>query len=482
VGDAGQYSLDTQDQIVLSSGSTRRSEGAQVHRAELELVAEQEHMKTCDRVLTKYSPNLLFHRLNHSWGWLVVYGAAASLACGADWPQFMGANGDGTSAETGLARSWPVDGPKVLWTVPVGPGYGGAAIRDGKVYLVDRINRQKDVLRVLELATGKEDWTFEYEAPGEIDHDGSRSTPAVTAKHVFTVGPFGDFYCLELATHQVVWKKNVVSDYGTKPPRWAVTQSPILYKDLVLVAPQAEQAGIAAFEQGTGKERWRSASIGPMAYGSPMLIRLEGIEQSVIVNPLGVTSVSAEDGKVLWKYAHPCKIPIPNVTVLGGGKLFVTGAYMAGSAVIQVSRQGENWAIKELGRNEHIGGHCHPALAFQDHAYVLCNVNERSDGMVCFDSQCQVVWQTKNSPNLDKGGSILTADGLIYVMDGRTGELHIVEPSPNGFKSLAKTKLLEGQQIWGPIALADGKLVMRDQKQMRCVDISNAPGARAAAL
>jgi outer membrane protein assembly factor BamB len=334
----------------------------------------------------------------------------------------------------------------------------------------------------LELASGKEVWTFEYDAPGDIDHDGSRSTPAVSEKYVFTVGPFGDFYCLELATHLVVWKKNVVRDYGTKLPRWAVAQSPVLYRDLVLVAPQADQTGLVAFEQATGKERWHSASIGPMAYGSPMLIRLEGVEQFVIVNPLGVTSVSAEDGKVLWKYAHECKIPIPNVTVLGSGKLFVTGAYMAGSAVIQAYRDGQSWTVKELGRETHIGGHCHPALAFQGHAYLLCNVNERSDGMVCFDSQCHVLWQTKNDPNLDKGGSIITGDGLIYVMDGRTGELHIVEPSPNGFKSLAKTRLLEGKEIWGPLALADGKLVIRDQKQMRCVDISNGSGGRAAAL
>jgi hypothetical protein len=56
-------------------------------------------------------------------------------------------------------------------------------------------------------------------------------------------------------------------------------------------------------------------------------------------------------------------------------------------------------------------------------------------------------------------------------MDGRTGELHIVEPSPAGFKSLAKTKVLGGQQIWGPLALAGGRLVIRDQSQVKCVDL-----------
>jgi outer membrane protein assembly factor BamB len=92
--------------------------------------------------------------------------AFVAQAAAADWPQFMGPNGDGTSAEKGLARSWPADGPQVLWTVALGPGYGGAAIRGGHVYVLDRVDRQKDVLRAFALETGKEDWRFSYEAPG----------------------------------------------------------------------------------------------------------------------------------------------------------------------------------------------------------------------------------------------------------------------------------------------------------------------------
>ena len=416
-------------------------------------------------------PNRNRFRWARSWPAAFVIAALMTTAAAADWPQFMGSKGDGTSPEKGLARSWPADGPKVLWTVPLGPGYGGAAICDGKVYLLDRVDRQKDVLRCLDLGTGKEDWVSSYEAPGPIDHDGSRSTPAVSPTHVFTIGPFGHFHCIDRNTHQVVWKKNILKDFGAKAPRWAVAQSPLLYKDVVIAAPQGDQIGVVAFDQQTGKERWRSGSIGPMAYGSPMLVNVDGIEQVVIVNTLGAAGVSASDGKVLWKYSHPCKIPIPNVTVLGDGKFFVTGAYLSGSAIIQVSHEGDHWAVKELAQKAQVGGHCHPALLFQDHLYLLCNINERSDGMVCFDLQGKILWQTKNAPNLDKGGSILTADGLIYVMDGRTGELHIVEPSPSGFKSLAKAKVLGGREIWGPLALADGRIVVRDQTQVKCLDL-----------
>jgi outer membrane protein assembly factor BamB len=397
--------------------------------------------------------------------------ATGLSAPAADWPQFMGPNGDGTSPEKGLRRAWPTDGPKVLWTVPMGKGYGGAAVRDGKVYVMDRIDQKQDVLRCLDLAMGKEEWTFAYDAPGPIDHEGPRCTPAVSDQHVFTTGPFGQFRCIDRGTHQMVWTKHLLADYGTKRPNWAVSQSALLYKDLVIVAPQAADVGVAAFDQATGKERWRSGSIGPMAYASPKLVTLEGSDQIVIVNGKGAAAVSAAAGKVLWEYAHPCKIPVPNVTALGNGKLFVTGGYNAGSAIIQVSRQGDEWTAKELARIDQIGGHCHPGLVLAEHLYILCNTNERNDGMVCFDFNGKLVWQSKRDPSLDKGGSLLTADGLIYVMDGRTGELHIVEPSPAGFKSLGKAKLLDGPEIWGPLALANGKLLLRDQSQMKCVDL-----------
>ena len=405
------------------------------------------------------------------WRILLTVAGSVTLVAGADWPQFMGPNGDGTSAEKGLLRAWPADGPKALWTFAMGPGYGGAAIRDGKVYVLDRVDKKKDVLRCLDLGSGKEEWTFSYDAPGEVNHEGSRSTPAVTENYVYTVGPFGHFHCLDRATHQVVWKKNLVTDYGTKPPRWAVGQSPLLYENLVVVAPQADQVGVVAFDQATGAEKWRSGEIGAMGYCSPMKTTIDQVDQIVVFTPIGVAAVRASDGKLLWKYAHACKIPIPNVTALGGGRLFVTGAYLAGSAIIQVSQEGGKWTVNELASINQMGGHCHPALLWQDHLYLLCNINERSDGMVCFDLEGKVVWQTRKDPNLDKGGSILTADGLIYVMDGRTGELYIVEPSPQGFKSLGKATLLGGKEIWGPLALSEGKLVIRDQSQMKCVDL-----------
>lgn len=405
-------------------------------------------------------------------GWMlaIVAGLAVS-ASAAEWPQFLGPNRDATSPEKGLMREWPDGGPKVLWTVEVGPGYGGPAIRDGLVHILDRQKGRADVLRVFDLETGKEVWTFGYPAPGQINHPGSRCTPTVGERFIYIVGPKGHFHCVDRQTHQPVWQKNLVEDYGGKRPTWAVAQSPLLYKDTLVVAPQGPKVGVAAFDRATGKVRWESDPVGPMDYASPMLRTIGGVEQITIVNREGARSVEPVTGKLLWKYDHPCRILVPPMTELPGSRFFITGGYNAGSAVIRVTKGAGGFEVEELARIDKVGSHIHPALFHDGHVYALCNTNERRDGLVCFDQQCRILWQTESDPYLCKGGSLLTADGLIYQMDGKTGELHIVQPSPEGFKSLDQVRLLGGKEIWGPLALSDGYLVLRDQHQMTCVDI-----------
>ena len=107
---------------------------------------------------------------------IVMMTACSTLA---DWPQYLGPNRNATSPEKGLMRSWPEAGPEVLWTVSLGPGYGGAAVSDGKIYVLDRISGKQDVLRCLDFDTGKEQWSYMYEATGRVSHPGSRSTPAI---------------------------------------------------------------------------------------------------------------------------------------------------------------------------------------------------------------------------------------------------------------------------------------------------------------
>jgi outer membrane protein assembly factor BamB len=408
---------------------------------------------------------------------LVVLALTLTARAG-DWPAFLGPNADSSSPETHLIHAFGPAGPTVLWTVPVGPGFGGPAVRDGQVFLLDRDgtkkeNNQRDVLRCLDLATGKQLWTYAYPAPGTVDFAGSRSTPAVDDHAVYTIGTFGQVHCVDRTTHKPVWSMDLLKDFGGSRPQWGVALSPVLFKDWVIVAPQSKTVGVAAIDKITGKVVWKSAPIGDMAYCTPVITTIDGVAQAIVQNGSGAHSVDLATGQLLWSCDFNCQIPVPVPTPIGDGRLFITEGYNAGCAMFRIGHQAGAWTATALWRlpRQH-GAQIHRALLIDQHLYVLANSNEAKEGLVCLDLDGHQMWRAGPSNFLDKG-NFLYADGLLWSMDGESGELRIIQPDPAAYKELASAKLLtaEGKMVWGPMAISDGRLLARDQHQLKCVDL-----------
>jgi len=415
-------------------------------------------------------------------GCALIVGALASLASGAgDWPQFQGPDRNGIAAETGLARIWPETGPRTLWAIELQEGFGGPAIRDGKVYVLDREESQRDVLHCRDLETGESLWTVAYDAPGETSHNGSRTTPTVTETHVYTVGLMGHFTCVDLATRSIAWQKVLPEEFPAEKPNWGYSQSPSLYKNLVIVAPQSPEGSVAAYDQRSGERVWASPELGGAGYSSPLVTTLAGRDQIVMISAPGgktgaVAGLSLEDGGVLWTYDKwSCMIPIPNATVLSDDRVFITGEYGAGSAMIQVTRSGEAFRVKELYTTDECGSQIHQPLVIGDAIYANSNGNRRRDGMICMTPEGDLLWRTADRRDLPtfERGNLLFADGMIINLDGDTGILHLVAPSTSGYVEMARAPVLQGKKIWSPMALSDGKLVLRSQFEMKCIDLKN---------
>ena len=409
---------------------------------------------------------------------------SVAYAVAADWPGYLGPRRDGTSAETGLLRTWPKEGPTVLWTVPVGIGYGGPVVVGGKVYLLDRDDTVGDKLRCLDFASGKELWSFTYEAPGKFDHPGSRTTPTVDGGNVYVSGPLGDLYCISTTTHKPVWNKNVWKEFGGgQLPRWALTQNPLIYRNLVIVASQTSQTSVVAYDKLTGELKWKSPVLsGSAGYVSPSLVKVGGDDHLVMImsskgfgRSAGGGSVAGLDplsGTVLWTYGNwQCGIPVPHAVDAGEGRVLITGGYSAGAAMIKVHKAADGtYTVTELFKNVNFGAHTQPPILYKDHFYAQYTINERSDGLVCMTLDGQTKWKTGDDPSFNKGGAVL-ADGLLFSVDGNK-LLYLIEPDPSGFKPLASAELLEPGENWAPIALADGKLLIRDQKNLKCLAVA----------
>lgn len=398
-----------------------------------------------------------------------------------DWPQFQGPTRDGTSPETGLLRDWPAEGPTVLWSQRLHEGFGGPAIQGGEVFVLDREDSQRDVLRCVSLADGAAIWQVSYHASGSTSYDGSRTTPTVTDTHVFTVGLMGQFTCYSRAKQTVTWQIDLQETFHQPHPTWGFAQSPVLYEDLVIVAPQSPEGFVAAFRQDTGARVWTSEGLGSEGYSSPLITRLAGVDQVVMISAPGkgpgtVNGLSVRDGRTLWSYnGWKCRIPIPNATPVSDDRLFITGEYGAGSAMIRIARKDTQYSVKELFTTDSCESQIHQPLVIDGFIYANSNGNKRADGMICMSTDGELLWRTRDNRELPQfeRGNLIYADGMILNLDGRTGILHLISPSPSGYVELARAPVFDGQKMWAPMALSDGKLVLRSQETMTCLDLRN---------
>lgn len=412
-----------------------------------------------------------------------------------DWPQYLGPHRNSISDQKGILRSWPQTGPEVLWTAEIGIGYGGPVVKDGKVYLLDRDDKVGDKLRCFDLSDGKELWKFSYEAPGAVMFPGSRSVPTVDGNHVYSCGPYGDLYCVDMNTHKPVWNKNVWKDFGGEQiPMWAIAQCPLIYGDLLIVASQAPQAGVVAYEKLTGNVKWKTPAIGPVGYVSPTIVKIDGEDHVVMITASGkgeggkgkVVGINPLTGNVLWEYANwNCRIPVPGAVDAGDNKVLIVGGYELGATMIKVAKKADgSYGTTELFTTVEFGDQTKTPILYNGYFYAQYGTNSRRDGLVCMNMDGQIMWKTKRAPDFNKGSMIL-ADGLILATNGAT-TLYLIEPDPTAFKPIASAELLKeaatgndpaskvggGAQNWAPIALADGKLLIRDQNRLMCIKVN----------
>jgi outer membrane protein assembly factor BamB len=404
---------------------------------------------------------------------------ALPLAAG-DWPQFRGPERDARSSATGLLREWPEGGPQQLWSVEACEGYAGAAIVGGKVYFND-YDREANtwLVRCLALADGEELWRFTEKRKIRPNHGITRTVPAVDGELVFSFDPKCVLHCLDAETGEELWRKSMVADYGGRIPSWYNGQCPLLEPDRVLVAPGGE-ALVVALEKRTGEELWRTPNPDQrkMSHASLMPAELGGVRQYLYCTLEGPLGISAEDGSVLWQFPYKFNVAVaPSPLAVDGERVFLTAGYDAGSVMIRVRRDGEAFAVEELFRlsTAEWNSEVQTPIVHEGHIF---GVGKRRRGLfTCLDLDGKVVWNSTGEASFELGGFIL-ADGVFLAMEGTTGVLRMIEASTSGYSELASAEVLSGPDVWGPPALSDGKLVVRDMTRMVCLQVGAEEEAR----
>jgi outer membrane protein assembly factor BamB len=435
--------------------------------------------------------------------------ALAGITTAAEWPQFQGPGRDGRSAETGLKLSgWKVDAPPVKWEKKLNEGFGAAAIAGGEVFLLDRRDDTSDVLLCLSLEDGSEKWSYSYEFPGKLPYPGSRGVPLVEEDAVYFIGGFGQVFRVDRKSHQADWVVSIQEQYGAEPPKWGWAQSVVKVGDVIIVPAMAPEVGLIGLNAKTGKEVWRTEGFGD-SHSTPTVLTLHGVEQAVFVATkrdgdlnLGTTiSVEPATGKVLWKTdayfnKHPdshSRPRSPRTSSSSPVGTAMAAAWCGSRRAATTGRSRKLFALKQ-------GTQVHPPFVIGDHIYLLANENanhngaaRKTGGLMCLDFDGKTIWQTGDSPFMGRGNMILV-DGHLLIQDGEVGYLRSVKPSPKGYEEVAMTdvfgkkaevdadvakQVAAGREtmkmpdfkFWSPMALSDGRLVMRGQDMLKCLDL-----------
>jgi outer membrane protein assembly factor BamB len=404
------------------------------------------------------------------------------------WNQYLGPDRNATISGTEILGSWSDKGPKVLWSLPLGEGFGGAAIYGDEVFILDRKKGESDIMRCLDLNTGEEIWNYSYEAKGEISFPGSRTVPTVDKNYIWSVGPLGGFYCFDKETRKPIWNHNLLEDFDRELTTWGVSQSPLILNDLVIVAPDGQKAGVAAYEKITGKLVWKTRPLsGYPSHVSPTLASFGGLDQVIMISPFDrqdstltheVVAFDAQSGKELWQYLGlKSFLTVTPAVVIDNKRLMLTDCsydkgYDPVSIMLEITKTGEDFQVKELFLTEEAGSKMHPAVQYENHLYL--NHNGNPNQMMCLSMDGEVVWEKGSAPGFEMGAMILV-NGLIINQNGKNGDIHLIEPSPEGYKELGKASFFSSSksQAWAPLAFSQGKLIVRDQEKMVCVDLQN---------
>jgi outer membrane protein assembly factor BamB len=393
------------------------------------------------------------------------------------WPQWRGPYRYGVAHEPKLLQTWPKAGPKQVWQINGGTGFSSLAVGAGRVFTLLR-RASEEVVMCWDAGSGKEIWHHAYAAPVPAGKDrsypGPRATPTLDGERVYTVGEWGRLLCLEAATGKVVWEKDLLAEGGGVGMQWGFAFSPLVEGDLLLTTPGGRNGfALAAFNKKTGDPVWKALD-DPAGYSSPISITVDGVRQVVFFTGSGVLGVAPHDGTVSWRFPWLTDFHVNAATPLffqaRKGKetlsyVFVSSGYARGCVLLKISSDGKgHFQARRVYENNQLRSHFASPVRYRDHFYGIDEIHS----LTCMDLRTGKVKWTKNG---FQKGSLLRVDGDLLVLN-ETGTLALVAANPERYEEKARAHVLSNRRSWTLPALAGGRLYLRDENAVKCVEVA----------
>ncbi|MBG87556.1 MAG: alcohol dehydrogenase [Verrucomicrobiales bacterium] len=406
----------------------------------------------------------------HRTGLLFVFLSSIVLGSAVDWPQLLGPDRNGTYSGKDLNLDWPNNGPKRLWSNPVGKGWSSPVVSGEQVIIFHR-DGGEEIIQCLKTTDGREIWKASYPAEyvdGYGFEDGPRATPAIHGNKVYSHGANGDVRCNELSTGRLLWNLAAKKKFNAPNGFFGFGSSPIVTDGKVLLnIGGTPDASIIALNTATGKLVWKAFS-DEASYSSPSVARIAGTKQAIFFTRMNVVSVSPSDGKILWKDRLAPNIHTSVAAaapLIAGNRVFATASYGAGAVLFEAGKSSAKkiWSNDDSLSSQYTTGVIKDGHIYGFHGRVDTGPRPQ---LRCIELDTgKVKW---SNSRVDCGAIILAGNKLIVLT--QSGQLVTLDAKPESPGRIHPIQIL-GDKIRSHPALANGLLFARDTRQLICIDL-----------
>jgi len=419
---------------------------------------------------------------------LLILFLIPSFVCNSqDWPDWRGANRDGVWTETGIVKKFDSESLRAKWSVPVGSGYSGPTVSNGKVYLSDLIKQpsQTEGALCFDEKTGVKIWEFRYpcEYTGVGYPAGPRASVVIDDGKAYSLGTMGNLFCFDAVNGTVIWQKDLNTEYEIRMPTWGISATPLITSDkIILQISGSNNACVIALDKNTGKEIWRNLE-DIAAYSAPIIIEKNGKKVVVVWTEDSLAGLNPETGEVFWRFPWKTGSGMSIATpVLYNDHIFVS-AFYSGSLLVKLGNDYTSaekvWQRSGESERKTDALHCvmNTPVIIDNFIYGVDSYGE----LRCLEfATGNRIWEDLTAVNKNRWANIhFVQNGNKTWMFNEHGELIISELSPKGFKEISRTKIIEPTKeqlprgvTWSHPAFANKHVFIRNDRELVCVDLT----------
>ncbi|GAB6010901.1 outer membrane protein assembly factor BamB family protein [Viscerimonas tarda] len=398
------------------------------------------------------------------------------------WNSFRGESSSNIVKTSNSIQTGAAEYP-TLWSVETGEGHAAPVIFNGRVYFLDYDEAlSSDALRCFSLESGKELWRRWYRVPMKRNHGFSRTAPSVSDDYVITIGPQGHVMCCDPLSGDLKWSLDMQKTFKTEVPFWYAGQCPLVDGNTLVVAPAGEEILLAGIDCATGEIAWQTPNTPAykMSHSSVMPMTLNSKKTYVYMGVGGVCGVSAEKedaGSLLWDISkwQPSVIA-PSPLQLSANSIFLVAGYGAGGALLRVDKSGAKWTASiadQYKANEGLSSEQQTPILYNN---MIITIIPKDGGslrgkLACYSPSDlhNPLWSSGADERFGLGPYLVINDCLFAFKED--GELYVYGIKAKSMDLLKKQHIMDGVDAWGPMAYADGRLILRDASKVVCLKI-----------